>query len=212
MKYQNFIWDYDGTLVDTYPAMADAFRACLLREGIECQAEEILSFLRRSMGETRDYYQNKFGLKDAFFSQYEEMRTASEEKNAKPFDGVESVCRSIDGKGGRNFVFTHRGQSTIAFLEFFHLAHFFTDFVTSDLKFERKPSPEGIQHLISKYSLSPEETIMIGDREIDILAGKGAGVHTCLFSPGNAVAVGADYTISSYSQFDGLFLEDWKRN
>ena len=35
--YRNLIWDLDGTLFDTYPAIAGAFRTALL--GLGCKAD-----------------------------------------------------------------------------------------------------------------------------------------------------------------------------
>ena len=49
---------------------------------------------------------------------------------------------------------------------------------------------------------------MIGDREIDILSGKNAGIHTCLFTDGNpgAAASEAEYTAGNMAELYALFL------
>lgn len=44
----------------------------------------------------------------------------------------------------------------------------------------RKPEPEMIASLAAKYGISLEHSYMIGDRDVDILAGKGAGTKTIL--------------------------------
>lgn len=44
----------------------------------------------------------------------------------------------------------------------------------------RKPEPEMITSLAVKYGISLENSYMIGDRDVDILAGKGAGTKTIL--------------------------------
>lgn len=41
-----------------------------------------------------------------------------------------------------------------------------------------KPDPEGINLILEKMNISPSETIMIGDTNVDILAGKNAGTKT----------------------------------
>ena len=50
---------------------------------------------------------------------------------------------------------------------------------------------------------------MVGDREIDILSGKNAGVYTCLYMEGNPGALNtkADYTVENMAAFQALFLE-----
>lgn len=41
-----------------------------------------------------------------------------------------------------------------------------------------KPDPEGVHMMLKKFSANPEETVMIGDAEVDLIAGKAAGVKT----------------------------------
>ena len=45
---------------------------------------------------------------------------------------------------------------------------YFTEILTSQSGFDRKPSPEAATYLISKYHLKPERTFYIGDRTLDI--------------------------------------------
>ena len=59
----------------------------------------------------------------------------------------------------------------------------------------RKPSPEGIEYLLGKYKLPVRECLMIGDRELDVLAGKNAGVDACLFTLEKDVVSAADYVV-----------------
>ena len=55
---------------------------------------------------------------------------------------------------------------------------------------------------------------MIGDREIDVLSGKNAGIHACLFTEGNTDIqyieqikyTKADYVADSMSAFRNLFF------
>lgn len=44
----------------------------------------------------------------------------------------------------------------------------------------RKPSPRFIMEMITKYSLAPKETWMIGDKHSDVQAGVNAGVRAAL--------------------------------
>ena len=56
-------------------------------------------------------------------------------------------------------------------------------------------------YIIDKYSLERERVLTIGDREIDIEAGKRAGIATCLFNPDkDFVKTSADFVLTSLSQ------------
>ena len=98
------------------------------------------------------------------------------EPKVKPFPGVREILGGVVEMGGKNFLYTHRGGSAIAYLESFGMKDFFTGIVTSRDGFPDKPAPDAILKIIKDYSLNPAECVMIGDREIDGMAGKNAGI------------------------------------
>lgn len=198
MKYTNYIWDYDGTLMDTYPAMAEAMRQSLKARDINMPADEIEAIMRVSMGDARRHYQAKLGLDDAFFDQFAVDRIEYERLHARPFEGMVDVCRHIAESGGRNLLFTHRGPSALMFLEAFGVKEYFSGYVTSETPVARKPSPEGIDYLMRQHNLAPDDTVMVGDRRIDILSGVNAGVHTCFFSPLGETCDVAEYNVTGF--------------
>ena len=55
----------------------------------------------------------------------------------------------------------------------------FTEIVTADNGFKRKPDPESINYLKEKYQIV--SCLVIGDRPLDIEAGQAAGFSTYLF-------------------------------
>ena len=58
------------------------------------------------------------------------------------------------------------------------LSRFFPMLLGSDHVKEIKPDPEGIHLIMKKEKSVPENTLIIGDTEVDILAGKSAGIKT----------------------------------
>ena len=52
------------------------------------------------------------------------------------------------------------------------------------MKFPRKPDPTALNWLIDKHSIVKENALMIGDRDIDIIAAHNAGIAGCLFDEG----------------------------
>ncbi len=43
-----------------------------------------------------------------------------------------------------------------------------------------KPSPDGIEKIIERWGISPQETVIVGDHEYDLASGKNAGIQTIL--------------------------------
>lgn len=58
----------------------------------------------------------------------------------------------------------------------------------------RKPSPGMLLEALQDFHLDPKLCWFLGDSETDVLAGRAAGVRTCLFDP--AVAAGQHSTVA----------------
>lgn len=199
MRFKYIIWDFDGTLFDTYPSMSTAFYQTLTNYGIKSTADEVMALMKTSMKKTIDFYTKKYNLGDRFIIDFEKLRDDLEEDGIKPFDHIKDICKNVCDSGGSNYVFTHRGLSALYFLDKFDMSKYFAECITSDNKFPLKPAPNAILFLMKKYGMRPAETIMIGDRKLDIWSAKSAGISACFFSDDNKFNVSADYNISDFS-------------
>ena len=208
--YKHVIWDFDGTLFDTYPVMGFAFQKTLEEAGITEPLEEILQHMKLSISDTIKYYEEKYHIDRKFIGKYAKLRKEMESDLCKPYPGIPEICRYISTSGRSNYIFTHRGETTERILRQHGLYEYFKECITSQHCFERKPSPEAIHYLIGKYDMIPKEAIMIGDRELDILSGKNAGIDACFFDEiGGRTCDVADYTIHALEELYGI-LDDMK--
>ena len=83
------------------------------------------------------------------------------------------------------------------------LTQYFTDVVSAGTTYARKPDPAGNNYLIGTHGLDRDRTLAVGDRELDILAAKNAGIHACLFSP-EFRETAADHRIRDFTELDAL--------
>ena len=180
LKFKHFIWDFDGTLFDTYPAMAGAFYEALIERGVDVPVNEIMSRMKVSMSYAVKHYGASYGLGQDFFIRYDELRAAAEDTFAKPFDGAAELLRMIKESGGENFLYTHRDASASRMLEKFELDKYFTEQLTHERGFPNKPDPAALLYLKIKYGFA-DGASMIGDREIDVSAAVNAGIRACRF-------------------------------
>jgi len=201
--FRNIIWDVDGTLFDTYPAIAKAFQAALNDFGEEASLDWIEGLAKISLGHCVTILANQFKVNEehveqAFGEHYDHVRPEEQ----PPFPGVITICEYIYGIGGNNVIITHRGyKSTNDLLSANHMTHYIAGCITRDDGYPKKPHPAAFESILKIHKLNREETITVGDRDIDILAGKAAGIFTCFFGSKVNVAI-ADLTINS---FDGLY-------
>jgi phosphoglycolate phosphatase-like HAD superfamily hydrolase len=61
------------------------------------------------------------------------------------------------------------------------MAHLFTDIISHDDGYPHKPDPSAFLTLIERHQLPREETLAVGDREIDVLAAHAAGLKAAHF-------------------------------
>lgn len=198
--YQHIIWDFDGTLFDTYDVMTKAMSLTLEEEGHPHSYEEIYGRLKVAVSQTIKYYQETYNLSPNFKENYVTRRKSIEVDQCRPFPDAFTILKSLMDSGKKQYIFTHRGPTIYHFFEKYSLSKYFTHVITSKDPFEKKPSPDAIQYLIKQYQISPEEVIMIGDRELDILAGANANIDTCFFDDQGEICSNATYSIKALKE------------
>lgn len=177
--YDFVIWDFDGTLFDTYPIITRVFLQALEKRGIHESYAAINGAVRVSFGELYDYL-SKYDLDADFTPEVEAERRAAEKKLALPFKGAYGLCADIVSAGGMNVLFTHRDESAKQLLHDFGMDTLFFDAVLAGDGFPAKPAPDAVNALISRCNADRARSIMVGDREIDIGSGINAGIDSCL--------------------------------
>jgi len=181
---KTFIWDLDGTLIDSYGAILAGILETCEHYNYICDRDEVLKFIKKEscaeflkllskaidkpLDEILSFYNNDFESKNSMINLIPEAR--------------EILLRVIDN-GGKNFIITHRGVSTSSILNRLLIGGLFTEVITSTAGFPRKPDPSSVNHLIDKYHLDKDETYYVGDRNLDIDFGVNANIKTILYLP-----------------------------
>jgi HAD superfamily hydrolase (TIGR01549 family) len=185
----NILWDFDGTLFDTYPAYTRVFSQLL---GDEADEQEIYDKLKISFSHAIEFY--KLSAEQA--DEMERLRKMLSPVDMKPFAGVEEVLKFADS----NVIMTHKDRDgVLAILDHYDWTHYFADIVTIDDGFPRKPHSAAYQHLHTKNKID----LAIGDRDLDLLPAKELGIATCMFQGESDIA---DYHLSDYADFFQLDL------
>ncbi|HFJ5884332.1 TPA: HAD-IA family hydrolase [Enterococcus faecium] len=196
---KNYIWDFDGTLFDTYPAMVDGAWQALKDFGISMDKKEIYFKMKKY---STSYLINESSLNarefNKLFHRYEKEST----EVSRPFPETKQVLEMLKDNGGRHFILTHRlTESTWGLLKEHRLAHLIEEVVGIDQDFPRKPDPASLNYLIDTFHLERTDTMMIGDRRLDIEAGKNAGVATCLYDIDHFLGeIPADYVVGNLNE------------
>lgn len=204
MRIHDLIWDFDGTLFDTYPAMCRDLQATMEALGHHFTVEELLAEFTQSREQVLDYCARRTGMTAAEVDKvYRAWVAEHGQPKAEPFPYVVEFLGKFQAAGGRNFVFTHRSESVHDYLANAGLTRYFTDVVSAGKTFARKPAPAGNLYIMEKHGCNRRRTMAVGDRELDILAAKGAGIEACLFTKKPVISA-ADHQISEFEALDAL--------
>lgn len=172
-----FIWDLDGTLLDSYQAILAGIEETYTQFDIPFDREEIHAFiLTYSVKDLLARDAQKYG-KD--LAQLNQARANSlREKNTaiQLMEGAREVLEWTVQEGIQNFIYTHKSDNAFQVLEDLGVDHYFTEILTSDSGFARKPAPEALLYLIEKYDLDKSTTYYVGDRLLDVETALAAGI------------------------------------
>ena len=209
MRFHYLLWDMDGTLFDTYPPLGQAAVDTFAVYGVTVSAAEVLDLMTVTLGHCIETLALRHGLDPVeLMAAYLDRAARVSVATQPPFPGVEHVLRRVVAAGGGNFIFTHRGRESLdGFLTHFGLADLFADTLTQDEGYARKPDPAGFLALIERNGLPRAEVLTVGDRDLDILAGINAGIHTCLYAAQPSPDAPPDFVIQDYAELEALLFE-----
>lgn len=95
------------------------------------------------------------------------------------YDGVPSMLRALRTAGVRLFVATSKPTIfAVRILAYFELNGFFQAVYGSELDGTRADKSELINYLLRIEGLTPEQTLMVGDREHDVIGAHRCGLRT----------------------------------
>lgn len=178
----NILWDFDGTLVDSYPVFVHSFKKVI---GNDVHEEEIMKHVKISLTHAAQHY----GLSQQQIEHLLEMEKSIHPSEYRLFPYVEEILKHKDC----NCIVTHNSKHDVKrILEYHGLLHYFSEIIGWEDEFPRKPNVTAYEYVNEKYKVH----LAIGDRALDLVPAKQLGMKTCAFQ--NEKIEAADYYIDCY--------------
>ena len=192
------VFDLDGTLIDSRKDLSNSINAMLVEFGRQHLPEEIIAtyigdgagmLVRRALGDPEDEDLVEDAL-EHFLAYYRKHKLDYTYVYPGVFDSLNALRVLPDGSPRAMAVLTNKpiGPS-LAICEALGLSPYFFQVYGGNSFTTKKPDPEGLKALMREANVSPEETVMIGDSDVDILTARRAGAY----------AIGCKFGLSSHT-------------
>ena len=187
------IFDLDGTLIDSREDLANSINAMLIHFGKKELPHEVIAsyigdgapmLVRRSLGDPDD---ENF-VQDAmlyFLSWYREHKLDTTYVYEGVKEALSAIQKSRDGASAQGTpalkmaVLSNKpvGPSR-AIVEALGLGQYFFQVYGGNSFHTKKPDPTGVQALLEEAEVAAEETVIIGDSDIDVLTARNSGIYS----------------------------------
>jgi HAD superfamily hydrolase (TIGR01509 family) len=177
-KIRCVIYDCDGVLFDSIEANMRLYNdLCSAVGRIPLKEEEIKYVHTHTVYEAIHYiFGEESGLKKRALESLKQIDLREYIVYLKMEPYLLQILNLLKANGIIRVINTNRTTSMKHIMERFHLWPFFDMVVTAlDVK-NPKPHPESIEKIIQKFSLNKEETVFVGDSEVDQQTAKSAGI------------------------------------
>ena len=182
MQKTAFIWDLDGTLLDSYEAILSGIEETFAQFSIPYDKEKMREFiLKFSVQDLLEQVAEERNLDAEVLNQVRAQSLSEKNAQVVLMPGAREVLAWADEAGIQQFVYTHKGDNALTILRDLGLESYFKEILTSQSGFARKPSPEAATYLLDKYELDPENTYYIGDRTLDVEFAQNSGLQSINF-------------------------------
>lgn len=177
--YKLYLFDVDGTLLDSATDICTAVRDALSEVGVTGQSE---AYLRSFVGfHLFDLFEevlphNTREQHEALLARYRQIYLSRGHSSTRIYEGVPEMLGRLGGL--KSTATTKSSETARNVLTQFGLAPFFHHVQGTD-GFPSKPKPDVVFRSLERFGVRPEECLMIGDAGPDMEAGRAAGVKTC---------------------------------
>ncbi len=178
--YQHILFDLDGTLTDPGEGITRAVRYALEKCGCRAPEKEALySFIGPPLMESFERFCGFTGPQaQTAVNYYREYYKDQGIFENVPYPGVAELLRLLQSRGKNLLVATSKPEVfAIRILDHFGLSGHFSFVAGSNLDGSRVKKAEVIEHALALGGIADRKsTLMIGDREHDILGAKTAEI------------------------------------
>ena len=200
--YDAFIFDLDGTLIDSEKYHAQAFAETVLEQsGYRLTPDEHLEFFGKHSTWFAMELNERHGLSLVPDMVLERKRRRVQEIFvAKPFAGARAFLELWKGKKPMALATNSPRSFVEPALKEAELLQYFDCITTADEVSHRKPDPEMIERTLQKLQVDPLKTLVFEDQAIGVQAARAAGACVVVVDNGQTAGFPVDVTTHTWQE------------
>ena len=204
MSYKNFLFDLDGTLIDSAPGIEESFYIAYLNVYNKDCPLNITTFIGPPIDQVLTAVNGEINLDTlkCFVEAFKQHYDKEGYKKSKLYDDVESVLEVLlKNKSNLILATNKRVKPTKLILEYLSIGKFFNHIYCPDIldhKFKNKT--DLIAHILKINPLKLNETVMIGDTKHDGIAAEENNLDFALVEYGYGYYENFKYKINNIKQ------------
>lgn len=178
-KYDAVIFDFDGTIADTVPGIAQSIMYALSTIGIEVKT---LENPKRFVGPPiRSSFEDVFGIKgddlEKVIVEYREHYASVGAYNSELYDGLLELFEELYSNGIKMAIASAKNQGSLEnLLKYFEIDRFFESVNGIVDAMNPTTKTQNMEKTLLELGCKPEKTVMIGDRFFDAEASEEIGI------------------------------------
>lgn len=177
MKLKAVLFDIDGTLLDTHEYIYQSFEHSLGKHHKPLPRKVIQTIMGKPLEECYRILTKLENVENLANSHHGYQ--LANPNLVTPFPHTISTLEYLKKMGILIAAITTRGRNTVdGTLEQTGIIHYLNYVVAIDDVINPKPDPEGIRKALTYFEVKPEEAMMVGDSDVDVLAAQNAGVRS----------------------------------
>ena len=209
MSINAFLFDLDGTLVDSIPDLTKSVNLLRGELGLPPVAtDQVRSYVGDGVGLLLQRALPEGQFNQELRKRFMEIYTDHLTDETLVYPGITAFLELHRNRPMA--VVTNKPQALAEIIvERLGLGRFFMDVIGAELALQRKPHPDMVNHALKRLASRPERTVLLGDHHVDLRAAHAAGVKSCFcaWGLGHDDGLRADFQAETAADLARLFPE-----
>ena len=182
MRYQTYVFDLDGTLLDTLGDLAASTNYALRTHGMpEHSLDDVRRFVGNGVRVLMERAVPQGAENPQFEAAFQTFRTHYMQHSldtTKPYDGILETLEALNAEGCRLAVVSNKMMAATQEL----CRHFFRDTIEVAIGeheaqgIRKKPAPDTVNEAFRQLGVGKERAVYVGDSDVDILTARNSGL------------------------------------